>query len=239
MGVEVCLNPALGCLEYGRTVLAWAAKLAPVWVEEEVDRLFSWKRYMVKFWKRWSSCCPCFSEPRCFWQCVESARELLPASHAWLALRQLWCQAIYLPAFSFPRMQSRWMLSSSWLSGFGPPTLSWFLLSLLHPCVSFYLATGSFLKLEVKFTCDPCVVALWLHEFSVFYLCAENGNNNVLSFLQVEYTCRIYHVLQRPCSTSIITSGSLWFLLKDVAIISFDLRDCFFGHSLYFGCCLT
>lgn len=144
--------------------------------------------------ERWCSCCPCFSEPWCFLQCVESLCELLPANHVWciwLALRQLWCQAIYLPAFSFPRMQSQWMLSSSWHSGFGPPTLSWFLLSLLHPCVSFYLATGSFLKLEVEFTCDPYVVALWLHEFSAFYLCAEEGSNNVLSFLQVEYTCSI------------------------------------------------
>lgn len=38
MGVEVCLNPAVGCLEYGLTVLARAAKLAPVGVEEEEDR---------------------------------------------------------------------------------------------------------------------------------------------------------------------------------------------------------
>lgn len=31
-------NPAVGCLEYGLTVLTWAAKLAPVGVEEEGNR---------------------------------------------------------------------------------------------------------------------------------------------------------------------------------------------------------
>ena len=129
-----------------------------------------WKHDMMKFWKNWSSCCLYFSEPWCFRQCVESVCERPPANQAgcaWFALREVWCQAIYLPALSFPGMQSHWMLSSSWRYGFGPPTLSWFLLSLLHPGVSFYLATGSFPKLEVEFACDPCVVALWWREFSL------------------------------------------------------------------------
>lgn len=176
-----------------------------------------WKPDMMKFWKRWSSCCLYFLEPWCFRQCMDGAWEILPAkqvSCAWFALREVWCQAIYLPALSFPGMQSHWTLNSCWRYGFGPPTLSWFLLSWLHLRVSFYLATGSFPKLEVQFACDPCVVALSLLEFSLCCSSAEQGNNDILSFLQVEYTCRTYHVLQRPYSRCSTVCDILGFYLR-------------------------
>jgi len=38
VGVEVCLNPALGCLEYRLTLLTQAAKAAPAGVELERRR---------------------------------------------------------------------------------------------------------------------------------------------------------------------------------------------------------
>lgn len=120
-------------------------------------------------------------------------------------------------------VQSQWALSSSWRDGFGPPTLSWFLISLLHPCASFSLAEGS-----PKWNLH--VIPAWLPfdcEFSLLWLCAEKGSLDILSFLQVEYTCRVHHVFRIPYSKCDITCDNFGFLFKDVAGICFDLQVCF------------
>lgn len=197
-----------------------------------------WKHdTMMKSCKKWS-CRLCFLEPQCFRRSVGSkwdpARPPLPGC-AW---QRGVVPGLVLVSLACPLMWSRWTLRSSWRHDFGPPTCAWFLLLCLHPPVPFDFAAGS--SPELEWSWHGILLRLPLIPWSQsLLLCAERDSNRTWSFLQVKYSCRIYHVLQSPHSACNISYDSLGLVLQDRAITSLELQGCFFMPSLHFGCCLT